>query len=57
MSARDGHTLTLTLSQNRTVVWGTSEDSALKARVLAVLMTQRPATTYDVSSPKRSVTS
>lgn len=53
----DGHTLTLTLSQNRTVVWGTSEDSALKARVLAVLMTQRPATTYDVSSPKRPVTS
>lgn len=53
----DGATITLALSSNRSVVWGTAEDSALKAQVLGVLLAQRPATTYDVSSPHRPVTS
>ena len=53
----DGHTVTLALTGSRTAVWGTAEDSDLKARVLAVLLAERPASTYDVSAPTRPVTS
>lgn len=55
--AADGKTVTLSLSSGRSVVWGTAEDSTLKAEVLQVLLAQRPATTYDVSAPHRPVTS
>jgi cell division protein FtsQ len=40
----------LTLSGNRVVKWGSSDDTARKAAVLLVLLS-RPGTTYDVSSP------
>lgn len=40
----------LALAGGRTVVWGSADDSALKAEVLASLLT-RPGTTYDVSVP------
>lgn len=53
----DGATVTLALTSGRSVVWGTSEDSDLKAEVLGLLLAQREATTYDVSSPHRPVTS
>lgn len=53
----DGNTLTLTLEGGRTVHWGTAEDAKLKAKVLAVLLDQRPATVYDISVPTRPVTS
>ncbi|MFC7580827.1 cell division protein FtsQ/DivIB [Schaalia naturae] len=53
----DGAQVTLSLAGGQTVRWGTEEDSDLKARVLAVLLAQRPATTYDVSVPTRPVTS
>ena len=40
----------LVLRDGRTVVWGSADDSALKAEVLAGLLT-RPGSTYDVSVP------
>lgn len=53
----DGHMVTLALSGGRTVRWGTDEDGDLKAKVLALLLDQRPASVYDVSDPTRPVTS
>ncbi len=53
----DGDGVTISLTGGRTVRWGTGDDSELKARVLAVLLAQRPSTTYDVSTPTRPVTS
>lgn len=53
----DGQQLTITLADNRVVRWGTQDDSDLKSRVLKVLIDQRPAQVYDVSSPTRPVTS
>ncbi len=55
--AGDGDQMTLTLKDNRTVKWGSEEDSDLKAQVLGVLLAQRPAQVYDVSVPSRPVTS
>lgn len=48
--------VTLVLTDGATVVWGDTSDSALKAQVLAVLLS-RPASTYDVSSPHSPTTS
>jgi cell division protein FtsQ len=42
--------VTLTLRDHRTVVWGGPADAAAKARVLPALLT-RPGTVYDVSTP------
>jgi len=46
-----------TLRGGQTVKWGTSSDSPQKARVLATLLANVQATTYDVSSPNHPVTS
>lgn len=45
----------LVLRDGRTVVWGSAEESARKAEVLAVLLGQ-PARTYDVSVPGNPTT-
>jgi cell division protein FtsQ len=42
--------ITLTLADGRTVIWGTTERTEEKALKLAALLT-RPGRTYDVSSP------
>ncbi|WP_375487605.1 cell division protein FtsQ/DivIB [uncultured Mycobacterium sp.] len=42
--------ITLTLADGRTVIWGTTDRTEEKAEKLAALMTQ-PGRTYDVSSP------
>jgi cell division protein FtsQ len=42
--------ITLTLADGRTVIWGTNERTEEKAEKLAALLT-RPGRTYDVSSP------
>jgi cell division protein FtsQ len=42
--------ITLTLGDGRTVIWGTNERTEEKAQKLAALLT-RPGRTYDVSSP------
>ena len=42
--------ITLTLTDGRTVVWGTTDRTAEKAEKLAALLTQ-PGRVYDVSSP------
>ena len=47
--------VTLTLRSKSTVVWGSPDDSALKAEVLGVLL-QKRADVYDVSAPRTPVT-
>ncbi len=42
--------ITLTLADGRTVIWGTNDRTEEKAQKLAALLTQ-PGRTYDVSSP------
>ena len=42
--------ITLTLTDGRTVVWGTTDRTGEKAEKLAALLTQ-PGRVYDVSSP------
>ena len=54
-SATEAGQVTLTLSNGASVVWGDTQDNALKARVLATLMTTS-ASIYDVSSPHRPTT-
>lgn len=51
VSARTPGSVTLGLTGGRTVRWGSTDDSARKAAVLAALMT-RPGKVYDVSSPE-----
>lgn len=54
VSARSPDTVRLSLSRGATVVWGSAEQSAQKAKVLAVLLKQRPERAvriYDVSVP------
>ncbi len=51
--------VTLELAGGAQVVWGSAEDSALKATVLAALMRAAPPDTvsqYDVSAPSSPVT-
>jgi len=47
--------ISLVLRDHRTVIWGSAEQSADKARVLDVLLQQRAAT-YDVSVPGQPTT-
>ena len=49
--------ISLVLKGRRTVVWGSGEESALKADVLAALVKAQKARTYDVSVPGSPVTS
>jgi cell division protein FtsQ len=48
--------VTLSLSSGVTVLWGSADDAAAKARELAILM-RTHARSYDVSSPATAVTS
>lgn len=48
--------VTLTLTNDRRLVWGSTAEPARKAAVALALLTQ-PATTYDVSSPDLPTTS
>jgi cell division protein FtsQ len=48
--------ITLVLRDGRTVRWGSSTDSDLKAEVLAKLLAARQAQTYDVSVPGNPTT-
>ena len=50
VSAPSVASITLTLVDGRTVVWGTTDRTEEKAETLAALLTQ-PGSTYDVSSP------
>lgn len=52
----DSKSVTLSLDSGALVKWGTPDDSALKSRVLEVLVSQRSASVYDVSSPAHPVT-
>ncbi len=49
--------IALVLRDQRRVEWGSAEDSAEKAGVLAALLTAREAKVYDVSVPGQPVTS
>lgn len=50
VAATTGADVRVTLTGDRVVKWGSSENTPRKAAVLLVLLT-RPGTTYDVSSP------
>jgi cell division protein FtsQ len=50
IAAQSVASITLTLTDGRTVIWGTNERTEEKAQKLAALLT-RPGRTYDVSSP------
>ena len=52
-----GAQVSFTLSGGQSVKWGTNADAPQKARVLATLLANVKATTYDVSSPNHPVTS
>lgn len=52
-----GTQVTFTLRGGQTVKWGTRGDAPQKARVLATLLANVQASTYDVSSPNHPVTS
>jgi cell division protein FtsQ len=54
--AADADDVTLRLTRGRTVVWGSTDRSARKGAVLAVLMTRRSAKVIDVSTPDAPVT-
>jgi cell division protein FtsQ len=50
VSAASAETVTLTLADGRTVVWGGPERTGDKARILTALLREN-AMTFDVSSP------
>ena len=52
-----GTQVSFTLRGGQSVKWGTNADAPQKARVLATLLANVQATTYDVSSPNHPVTS
>lgn len=52
-----GSQVSFTLRGGQVVKWGTSADAPQKARVLATLLANVTASTYDVSSPNHPVTS
>ena len=54
VSVRTIDTISLSLRDGRTVLWGSAAQSASKAEVLAVLL-ERKASSYDVSVPGRPV--
>ncbi len=52
VTAATKDTVTFTLTGGKTVIWGSDEQSALKATVLAELITRQPgAVRYDVTAP------
>lgn len=53
----ENHQIHFTFKDGRSVNWGTPDDSELKGKVLALLVGQRNAQFYDVSSPTSPVTS
>ena len=55
--ASTGTQVNFTLRGGQTVKWGTRGDAPQKARVLATLLANVQASTYDVSSPNHPVTS
>ena len=50
IGAQTPGSVTFSLADGRTILWGSVDDSARKAAVLGALLTQ-PGRTYDVSSP------
>ncbi|MDO5034355.1 MAG: FtsQ-type POTRA domain-containing protein [Actinomycetaceae bacterium] len=54
-----GNALTVEMrtTDGRLIKWGDESDSGLKAQVVMLLLDQRPAQVYDVSTPARPVTS
>lgn len=50
------HRVSFELVDGRRIVWGTREDSELKSKTLALLLDQRSARVYDVSSPTKPTT-
>ena len=51
MTAGNRDSITLVLESGRTVTWGSSSDSALKAQVVMALLKRKPKSSIDVSSP------
>lgn len=53
----ESHQISMTFIDGRVAKWGTADSSDLKGKVLPLLIEQRPAKIYDVSSPTAPVTS
>lgn len=53
----DALTVELRTNDGRVIKWGDESETALKAEVVLLLLEQRPAQVYDVSTPSRPVTS
>jgi cell division protein FtsQ len=51
MTASNRDSITLVLDSGKTVTWGSSSDSALKAQVVTALLKKKPESSIDVSSP------
>jgi cell division protein FtsQ len=51
MTASNADTIALILESGRTVMWGSSSDSPLKAQVVMALLKQKSKSSIDVSSP------
>ena len=50
MTASNRDSITLVLESGRTVTWGSSTDSELKAQVVTALLKRKPKSSIDVSS-------
>lgn len=53
----EAHQISMKFTDGRIARWGTREDSEIKAKVLGLLIEQRFAQVYDVSSPTKPTTS
>ena len=51
MTAGNRDSIALVLESGRTVTWGSSADSELKAQVVTALLKRKPKSSIDVSSP------
>jgi cell division protein FtsQ len=51
MTASNRDSITLVLESGKTVTWGSSSDSELKAQVVTALLKTKPKSSIDVSSP------
>jgi cell division protein FtsQ len=51
MTAGNRDSITLVLESGKTVTWGSSADSELKAQVVMALLKKKPKSSIDVSSP------
>jgi cell division protein FtsQ len=51
MTAGNRDSITLVLESGKTVTWGSSADSELKAQVVMALLNKKPKSSIDVSSP------